>query len=142
MYTAAFVSAFTGGCKSFPHLPSASRDVSLRDKSARRPLVSMARQSKEKGFFGKLKESILRPIVSVPGSKPNAKIYECVFCKGSGVCNCDACKGSGKDTLGTCLMCGGKTSLTCTVCLGVGMVDIIRRGGTDDSNTFIKKKQI
>lgn len=96
--------------------------------------------NKGKGFFGKLKETILRPVVTVPGGGTGGDLLECVFCKGSGVCDCDACQGTGKDSLGECLMCQGKNTLTCTVCSGIGTVDRIRRGGTDDRNEYTIKK--
>lgn len=97
---------------------------------------------KKKGLFGKLKEQLWKPIVTVPGGGGRGDLLECVFCKGTGECDCDACKGSGKDALGTCLMCDGKTRLTCTVCSGIGAVDRIRRGGTDDRNTYTTKEKI
>lgn len=102
------------------------------DKGKRKPAP--------KGLFGRLKEALLRPIVTVPGSG-GGDLVGCVFCKGSGFNDCDGCKGSGKDSLGTCLMCGGKTYLECTVCRGVGTVDRVRRGGTDDSNQYVVKNQ-
>lgn len=95
----------------------------------------------KKGLFGRLSNTFLRPLVAVPGGGKDGELFECVFCKGSGVCDCDACRGTGKDALGTCLMCDGKMSLTCTVCSGVGTVDCIRRGGTDDNNDFLTRKQ-
>lgn len=98
-------------------------------------------KGKGKGFFGKLKETIMRPIVTVPGGGQGGDLLECVFCKGSGINDCDACKGSGKDALGTCFMCEGKTSIKCTVCEGVGTVDRIRRGGTDDRNEYVVNRK-
>lgn len=98
-------------------------------------------EKSKKGLFGRLKDSVLKTLVTVPGGgTANSELIECVFCTGSGICNCDACKGTGKDALGTCLMCDGKTHLTCTVCCGVGTVDRIRRGGTDDRKEFVVKK--
>lgn len=113
-------------------------------RTLRKQILSAADNGKrkpKKGLFGRLKDSILRPIVTVPGGGKGGDLMECVFCKGSGYNDCDACKGSGKDSLGTCLMCGGKTYLECTVCRGVGTVDRIRRGGTDDSNQYVSKGQ-
>lgn len=104
-------------------------------------VVSMSDDESKKGFFGKLKERIMRPIVTVPGGGGTGDLLECVFCSGSGKCDCDACKGSGRDARGTCLMCNGKTKLTCTVCNGFGAVDRIRRGGTDDRNTYFSKNK-
>ncbi|PXF47443.1 hypothetical protein BWQ96_02774 [Gracilariopsis chorda] len=101
----------------------------------------MSNNAENKGFFRKLKDTILRPIVTVPGGGDGRELIDCVFCKGSGFCDCDACKGSGKDALGTCFMCEGKTYIKCTVCQGVGTVDRIRRGGTDDKNEFVVKKK-
>lgn len=98
-------------------------------------------QQKKKGFFGRLTENILRPIVTVPGGGKGGDLLDCVFCKGSGVRDCDACKGTGKDALGMCFMCEGKTQLKCAVCNGVGKVDRIRRGGTDDRNEYTVKKR-
>lgn len=99
-------------------------------------------EEKKKGFLGKLKEQLWKPLVTVPGGGGKGELLECVFCKGTGSCDCDACKGTGKDTLGVCMMCDGKTSLTCAVCNGVGAVDRIRRGGTDDRNTYTTKEKI
>lgn len=98
--------------------------------------------SKKRGLFGRIKEAVLRPIVTVPGGGIGGALIECVFCKGSGMCDCDGCNGSGKDAMGPCLMCDGKTRLECTVCSGVGTVDRVRRGGTDDKNEYTLKKKI
>lgn len=135
-----FVTSFTGARLNGVTPTHESACVSLRQGP--RTVVSMSKDKdgQQKGFFGKIKESIMRPLVSVPGgSSKSADLLECVFCSGKGRCDCDACKGSGKDSLGTCFMCNGKTSLTCTVCNGFGAVDRIRRGGTDDSSSFFKK---
>lgn len=115
-----------------------ARVAACPQRPTRRALI-MSGEPAKKGFFGKLRENLLRPIVTVPGSGGKGDLLECIFCKGSGINECDACKGSGKDALGQCLMCDGKTSLTCTVCNGVGMVDRIRRGGTDDRNEYVIK---
>lgn len=95
-----------------------------------------------KGLFGKLKDDLLRRIVTVPGGggDPDKELIECVFCEGVGKIECDGCNGTGIDVLGsTCLMCDGKKVLTCPVCNGVGMVDRVRRGGTDDEKQFVVK---
>lgn len=105
----------------------------------RRQVVVAA--AKGPGFFGKIRESILKPIVAVPGSQGTGALYDCVFCEASGFQKCDGCQGSGTDSLGKCLMCNGKGSLKCTVCKGVGVVDRIRRGGTDDKNEYLAKKK-
>lgn len=111
------------------------------DKAAPPP-AQAAKRVVKKGLFARMKENILRPLVTVPGGGQGGDLLECVFCKGKGVNDCDGCQGSGKDAMGTCFMCEGKTYLTCTVCEGVGTVDRIRRGGTDDRNEFtIKKKR-
>lgn len=115
-------------------------------KELRRQIQSAAnsggKKGEKKGLFGRLKDAVLRPIVTVAGgSGSNYELVDCVFCKGSGFNDCDACKGSGKDSLGTCLMCGGKTYLECTVCRGVGTVDRVRRGGTDDSGQYLLKNK-
>lgn len=94
-----------------------------------------------KGLFGRFKDAIMKPIVTVPGGGTGDDLLECIFCKGSGFNDCDACRGSGKDALGTCMMCDGKCYLKCTVCSGVGAVDRIRRGGTDDQNEYIIKRK-
>lgn len=101
-----------------------------------------SKNSKEsKGLFGRMKDAVLRKIVTVPGGGKGGDLISCVFCKGTGFNDCDACKGTGKDSLGTCLMCDGKTYLECTVCRGVGMVDRIRRGGTDDAGEYIVSRK-
>jgi hypothetical protein len=92
------------------------------------------------GFFGQLRKRILRPLVTVPGSGARGDLVDCVFCGTTGKNDCTGCNGTGKDPLGSCLMCDGKTKLTCTVCNGVGLVDRIRRGGTDDKGEFLAKK--
>lgn len=93
-------------------------------------------------FLRSVRERLLRPLVSVPGSEGKGAMLECVFCKGGGVHGCDACKGGGRDALGVCLMCGGAGSLKCSVCSGVGVVDRIRRGGTDDKAQYLDKKKM
>lgn len=100
-------------------------------------------ESNNKGLFAKLKEDLLRRIVTVPGGgDPDKELIECVFCDGSGQIDCDGCNGTGIDVLGsTCLMCDGKKHLTCPVCNGVGMVDRVRRGGTDDRKEFVVKQK-
>lgn len=102
----------------------------------------MCEKQPKKGFLNKLREKIWKPIVTVPGSGGRGDLLECVFCDGTGACDCDACQGSGKDALGTCFMCNGKTTLTCTVCSGIGVVDRIRRGGTDGRNKYTVKRKI
>lgn len=92
-----------------------------------------------KGLLGRLREGILKPLVTVPGSGAKGDLLDCPFCT-KGKNECTGCKGTGKDPLGTCLMCDGKTKLTCTVCDGVGMVDRIRRGGTDGRGEYLGKK--
>mmetsp|Transcript_24624 Transcript_24624/g.97250 ORF Transcript_24624/g.97250 Transcript_24624/m.97250 type:complete len:142 (-) Transcript_24624:922-1347(-) len=87
--------------------------------------------------LGGLWENLQKKLVRTTGTE-NDSLEDCPFCNG-GTRECDACKGSGKDKLGTCLMCDGKASLMCAVCSGIGKVDIIRRGGTDDRNEFTKK---
>lgn len=99
-------------------------------------------QPQKGGFFNRLKDQILRPLIEVPGSGgKEGQWYDCVFCEGTGVIDCDACNGTGRDALGVCLMCKGKTTLTCLVCNGSGVVDRVRRGGTDDNNQYTKKKK-
>lgn len=123
--------------------PVAPAPTAVPHPSAARITASAGADDKgdKKGLFSRLKESILRPIVTVPGGGQGGDLLECTFCKGAGRNDCDACRGSGKDALGTCMMCDGKTSLTCTVCEGVGTVDRIRRGGTDDSNEYTVRKK-
>lgn len=135
MSSVCFVNGFTGAPVSW------AREQLVAPVSPRRETKYAVRMHawSKKGFFAKLKQSVLRPLVSVPGSGGSGKLLECVFCTGTGKCDCDACKGTGKDALGTCLMCDGRTVLTCTVCNGIGAVDRIRRGGTDDGNQYFKK---
>lgn len=137
--TIGFASAFSGVA------------VSVGSSRHQRPTIDPQRppngrifmsDEKKKGLFGKLKEQLFKPLVTVPGGGGRGDLLNCVFCSGTGTCDCDACKGTGKDVLGTCMMCDGKTSLTCTVCNGVGAVDRIRRGGTDDSNEYMTKEKI
>lgn len=115
--------------------------IFLADKSLPKKGNPKSKGKPKTGLFGRIRNSILKPLVSVPGGGKGKDLFECVFCKGSGFCDCDACRGTGKDAMGTCLMCSGKTSLMCTVCSGIGTVDLIRRGGTDDSNQYITKKK-
>lgn len=93
------------------------------------------------GPFRKLRDAILRPIVSVPGSNSNNDLIDCVFCEGTGRLDCDACNGTGKDALGVCMVCDGKGTLECHVCNGVGLVDRVRVGGTDDNRDWAVKNK-
>lgn len=79
-----------------------------------------------RGLFGRLRDTVLRPIVTVKGSGASGDLIDCPFCSKSerkGKNACSGCRGTGKDTLGTCLMCDGNAFLTCTVCDGVALVD-------------------
>mmetsp|Transcript_5682 Transcript_5682/g.8008 ORF Transcript_5682/g.8008 Transcript_5682/m.8008 type:complete len:141 (+) Transcript_5682:111-533(+) len=87
--------------------------------------------------LGGLWESLQKKLVRTTGTQNNS-LEDCPFCEG-GTRPCDACKGKGTDALGTCLMCDGKRELLCAVCSGIGKVDVIRRGGTDDRNEYTKK---
>lgn len=120
--------------------------VALRGGDRNAPCVTPLRKtapvmSTKKGLFGKLRDAVLRPIVSVPGAQGNGELLDCVFCEASGYQSCTGCNGSGKDALGRCLMCEGAGNLKCNVCSGVGIVDRIRRGGTDDKNEYVVKAQ-
>ena len=42
---------------------------------------------------------------------------------------------------GKCFLCMGKGYTTCTVCNGVGMVDKVRRGGTDTEGKWLGKEK-
>jgi hypothetical protein len=77
-------------------------------------------------------------VLFISGGKGD--LLDCPFCETTGKRDCEGCRGMGTDTLGTCLMCDGKKSLTCSVCEGMGMVDRIRRGGTDDRAEFLGAK--
>ncbi|KAJ8907566.1 hypothetical protein NDN08_007677 [Rhodosorus marinus] len=87
--------------------------------------------------LGKIWENFQKNLVRTTGTNSDT-LEDCPFCEG-GTRGCDACKGKGKDGLGQCLMCDGKGALLCAVCSGIGKVDIIRRGGTDDRNEYTKK---
>lgn len=89
------------------------------------------------GLFGKMRDALLRPIVTVPGSGAKGALVDCPFCKTTGKNDCTGCRGTGSDPMGKCLMCDGKKKLTCTVCDGVGLVDRIRRGGTDGKGEYL-----
>lgn len=115
--------------------------VRLSSRPASVPLCMCAKSSKSKpGLFGRLRDTILRPIVTVPGSGAQGSLVDCPFCKTTGKNDCTGCKGTGKDPMGTCLMCDGKKMLTCTVCDGVGVVDRVRRGGTDGKGEYLGRK--
>lgn len=97
---------------------------------------------KKKGFLGNLRDAVLRPLVAVPGSQATgAGVVGCPFCT-DGRCDCTGCGGKMVDPLGgACIMCDARGSLTCTVCNGVGVVDRVRRGGTDGRNEWTKKRE-
>lgn len=97
---------------------------------------------KKKGFLGNLRDALLRPLVAVPGSQASgAGVVGCPFCT-DGLCDCTGCGGNKVDPLGgACIMCDARGALTCTVCNGVGVVDRVRRGGTDGRNEWTKKRE-
>eukprot|EP00171_Calliarthron_tuberculosum_P014230 IDg14230t1 len=64
--------------------------------------------ARPRGLFGKLRDAVLRPIVSVPGSEGRGDLLDCVFCKSTGRNDCEGCAGCGTDALGKCLMCDGR----------------------------------
>lgn len=88
------------------------------------------------------------------------KLQQCVFCE-KGVIKCEACMGTGKDialgvgdcpppilpsaiglalsmlAAGECFLCNGKGKRQCEICLGMGMVDKVRRGGTDTQGQWV-----
>lgn len=107
----------------------------------RRPPVA-SKNKKQQGFLGNLRDAVLRPLVAVPGSQASGTgVVGCPFCT-DGRCDCTGCGGSKVDPLGGgCIMCGARGSLTCTVCNGVGVVDRVRRGGTDGRNEWTKKRE-
>lgn len=92
-------------------------------------------------FFGGLREAVLRPLVATPGSQASgSRVVDCPFCS-FGRCDCTGCGASGTDAIGEkCIMCDAKGSLVCTVCNGMGVVDRVRRGGTDIKNEWTKKR--
>lgn len=104
------------------------------------PYAHAPEPEKKRGFFTNFRDAILRPIITVPGAAGRGDLMECVFCDGTGERECDACHGTGQDVFGTCIMCDGKGKLTCDVCSGVGLVDRVRRGGTDDKNDWVMKQ--
>jgi hypothetical protein len=133
-----FVAPLCVGAESLLVLPGVRR-ASVCDA---RPAVRMSASGEEgKGLFGRLRDAILKPIVAVPGSGAEGSLVKCPFCQ-TGTQDCDGCKGSGKDAMGVCLMCSGKGQLKCAVCEGVGMVDRVRRGGTDDRNQYLGKGKL
>lgn len=97
---------------------------------------------KKKGFLGNLRDAVLRPLIAVPGSQASGTgVVGCPFCS-DGRCDCTGCGGTKVDPLGGgCIMCDARGSLTCTVCNGVGVVDRVRRGGTDGRNEWTKKRE-
>lgn len=130
--------------------PAFAAPTALPRSSAARPPLCTQRNApsmlakKEPGgggFFKKMRDAVLRPVVMVPGSGGSGELLDCVFCKGCGTRDCSGCKGNGKDALGTCIMCDGAGVLSCDVCSGVGLVDKVRRGGTDDRNEYTIKGQ-
>eukprot|EP00284_Hemiselmis_tepida_P009007 CAMPEP_0174926548 /NCGR_PEP_ID=MMETSP1355-20121228/12009_1 /TAXON_ID=464990 /ORGANISM="Hemiselmis tepida, Strain CCMP443" /LENGTH=249 /DNA_ID=CAMNT_0016172587 /DNA_START=32 /DNA_END=781 /DNA_ORIENTATION=- len=94
----------------------------------------------EGGFFGNLINNALLKVVEVKEKEgTRKKLQKCVFCE-NGVCPCDSCKGTGKDIAlgsGPCFVCDGKGKSTCSICEGVGMVDRVRRGGTDTEGKYV-----
>lgn len=107
---------------------------------ARVTVAKAAGPKKKGGFLKNLRDTILRPMVTVPGAEGRGELMDCVFCTGEGKRDCDGCSGTGLDFLGKCLMCDGKKKLVCDVCSGVGIVDRVRRGGTDDENDWVMKQ--
>lgn len=115
------------------------RGTCLPSKTIAAPLCMTAEKPKP-GLFGKMRDALLRPIVTVPGSGAKGDLVDCPFCETSGKNDCSGCRGTGNDPMGKCLMCDGKKKLTCTVCDGVGLVDRIRRGGTDGKGQYLGKR--
>lgn len=113
---------------------AAERTSSCPQRTA--PLMLAEKKKPDRGLFKKLRDAFLRPVVSVPGSGGSGELLDCVFCTATGTRDCSGCKGSGKDALGRCIMCDGAGALSCDVCSGVGLVDRVRRGGTDDRSEY------
>uniref|UniRef100_A0A6U5BW87 Iron-binding zinc finger CDGSH type domain-containing protein n=1 Tax=Hemiselmis andersenii TaxID=464988 RepID=A0A6U5BW87_HEMAN len=97
------------------------------------------------GFFGNLINNALLKVVEVKEKEgTRKKLQKCVFCE-KGVCPCESCKGTGKDIAlgsGPCFSCDGKGKTTCGICNGVGMVDRVRRGGTDTEGKYVGSDKV
>lgn len=72
------------------------------------------------------------------------KLQKCVFCE-KGTTRCESCEGTGKDIAlgsGDCFLCEGKGKRQCEICLGMGMVDKVRRGGTDTKGLWVGSDKV
>eukprot|EP00288_Rhodomonas_lens_P016434 CAMPEP_0177715274 /NCGR_PEP_ID=MMETSP0484_2-20121128/13905_1 /TAXON_ID=354590 /ORGANISM="Rhodomonas lens, Strain RHODO" /LENGTH=242 /DNA_ID=CAMNT_0019227259 /DNA_START=51 /DNA_END=779 /DNA_ORIENTATION=+ len=111
-------------------------------RSLRQSVVTMKEEGGGFGF-GKMFENAMLKIVETKEKEgTRKKLQPCVFCEGDGKIKCDACEGSGKDIAlgqGNCFLCDGKGKRQCEICLGIGMVDRVRRGGTDVAGKWTTK---
>ncbi len=97
------------------------RGVSPIAHSAR--IVASAKNNGKvkKGILRGIRDTLLRPLVTVPGARGRGDLLDCTFCAGSGKIECSGCNRTGVDALNTtCIMCDGATTLMCDVCNGVG----------------------
>mmetsp|Transcript_72688 Transcript_72688/g.106557 ORF Transcript_72688/g.106557 Transcript_72688/m.106557 type:complete len:253 (-) Transcript_72688:160-918(-) len=120
-----------------------SQGVATRHGAQRVALLKM--QDKGGGMFGNMWEKVMLKLVEVKEKEgAKKKLQECVFCV-KGNLKCDGCEGTGKDIAmggkSACFICNGKGSRMCSVCGGIGMVDKVRRGGTDTAGAWIGKEK-
>eukprot|EP00293_Proteomonas_sulcata_P019521 CAMPEP_0184294690 /NCGR_PEP_ID=MMETSP1049-20130417/5815_1 /TAXON_ID=77928 /ORGANISM="Proteomonas sulcata, Strain CCMP704" /LENGTH=208 /DNA_ID=CAMNT_0026603055 /DNA_START=157 /DNA_END=783 /DNA_ORIENTATION=- len=100
--------------------------------------------NEDKGFFGNLFDAAMLKVVETKEKDSTRKrLQPCVFCD-QGKLKCAACNGSGKDAIGggKCFLCEGKGADICSVCAGIGMVDRIRRGGTDTKGEWAGSQKV